>query len=126
MKESHSVRRFLAWGDGRTIARFLACPRDDRMGSKWQFPDPCLSIVSKFLRRPETADAGVSVSGAKNSFLKGDRMAVTAAVAAILSCGPIDIPTTSLIYSTSQLLRRKTADTGAGKKCTARMRRPKS
>src|SRR6184192_3260434 len=99
---------------------------DDSRGSRWQCPEPCLSIVSKFSRRPERADADVSVSDARNSFLKGDRMAVMAAVAAVLSCGPINIQTTSLICSTSQLLKRKTEDTGAGKKCTARMRRTRS
>jgi hypothetical protein len=51
---------------------------------------------------------------------------MTAVAAAILSCGRIDIPTTSLICSTSQLLRQKTADTGAEKKCMAKMRRTKS
>ena len=99
---------------------------DDSGGSRWQCPEPCLSIVSKFLRRPERADADVSVSGARNSFLKGDRMAVMAAAAAILSCGPIDIPTTSLICSTSPLLKQKTVGMGAGRKCMARMRRTRS
>src|SRR5207248_3561571 len=139
---SHSITRFLdcvmvgviegvprfARDDRRSVDRGNAMPEqwDDSGGSRWQCPEPCLSIVSKFSRRPERADADVSVSDARNSFLKGDRMAVMAAVAAVLSCAPINIQTTSLICSTSQLLKRKTEDTGAGKKCTARMRRTRS
>src|SRR5207249_9437867 len=81
---------------------------DDSGGSRWQCPEPCLSIVSKFLRKPERADADVSVSGARNSFLKGDRMAVMAAAAAILSYGPIDMPTASRTCSMIPVVMQRT------------------
>src|SRR6476660_6654350 len=115
----------------RAAARCLACARDDggrddTGGSRWQCLTSCLSIASKFLRRLERADGGVSVFGAKNSFLRGDRMGVTADAAAILSCRLINTRTTLLIFSMSLLSRRKAADTGAVKKCTAKMRRTKS
>src|SRR6266446_3417034 len=99
---------------------------DDSAGAEWQCLSSCFSIASKFLHRPERADGGVSVSGAKNSFLRGDRTGVTADAAAILSCRLINTRTTSLIFSTSLLSRRKAVDTGAAKKCMAKMRRTKS
>src|SRR6476660_4853285 len=99
--------------------------KDDTGGARWQCLTSCLSIASKFLRRPERADGGVSVSGVKNSFPKGDRMGVTADAAATLSCRLINTRTTLLIFSMSLLSRRKAADTGAVKKCTEKMRRIK-
>src|SRR5207237_3285958 len=99
--------------------------RDDTVGSRWQCLASCLSIASKFLRKPERADGGVSVSGARNSFPRGDRMGVTADAAAILSCRLINTRTTSLIFSTSLLSRRKAADTGVARQCMAKMGREK-
>ncbi|PYL97150.1 MAG: hypothetical protein DME27_08250, partial [Verrucomicrobia bacterium] len=44
----------------RTLAEMTE-QGNDRVGSRWHCPASCLSIASKFLRKPERADGGASV-----------------------------------------------------------------
>src|SRR4030095_587861 len=98
---------------------------DDRGHAGWQFA-PCLSIVSKSLPRQERAGADVSAFDVRNLCPRAGPTAATAGGVATLSSQPINIPTIWLTSSTSLLLRRKMADTVAGKRCMAKMRRTRS
>src|SRR5690242_208562 len=98
---------------------------DDRGRSRWHFA-PCLSIASKFLRKPEKVDAGVLAFDVRNLCPRAGPMEATAGGAGTLSLEPINIPTIWLTFSMNLLLRRKMADTVAGKRCTAKMRPIKS
>src|SRR5262249_1686359 len=87
---------------------------------------PCLSIASKFLHKPERAVADASAFDVRNLCPKGAPTAATEGGVAMLSSEQINIPTISPTFSMSLLLRRKMADTVAGKRCMAKMRRTKS